>query len=57
MFKMKLIQEFNKYKHISFDLWLTLIKSNPEYKIKRNLLFREFFSVDIAIEFYAMNYP
>lgn len=24
-----------KYKHYSFDLWLTLIKSNPEFKIKR----------------------
>jgi putative hydrolase of the HAD superfamily len=26
-------------KHISFDLWLTLIKSNPEFKLKRNELF------------------
>lgn len=49
MSTMKLIQEFNKYKHISFDLWLTLIKSNPEYKIKRDLLFKAFFSIDAPI--------
>lgn len=38
------------YSHFSFDLWLTLIKSNPEFKIKRNLLFRDFFAVDCPIE-------
>jgi putative hydrolase of the HAD superfamily len=27
-----------------------LIKSNPEFKIKRNLLFRDFFAIDCAIE-------
>lgn len=27
------------YKHYSFDLWLTLIKSNPEFKKQRALLF------------------
>ncbi|ENA1802806.1 HAD family hydrolase [Flavobacterium psychrophilum] len=42
--------EYSKYKHISFDLWLTLIKSNPEFKNKRNLLFKDFFEVDCAIE-------
>ena len=38
------------YSHFSFDLWLTLIKSNPEFKIKRNLLFRDFFTIDCPIE-------
>lgn len=36
--------------HLSFDLWLTLIKSNPEFKIKRNLLFRDFFEADCSLE-------
>ena len=38
------------YQHISFDLWLTLIKSNPEFKQKRNLLFKNFFEIDSSIE-------
>jgi putative hydrolase of the HAD superfamily len=38
------------YKHISFDLWLTLIKSNPNYKSKRNQLFKEFFEIGYDIE-------
>lgn len=38
------------YNHLSFDLWLTLIKSNPKFKSKRNLLFRDFFEVDCTIE-------
>lgn len=49
MFNTQLIEEFNKYKHISFDLWLTLIRSNPEFKTKRNLLFRDFFAIDKPI--------
>lgn len=32
-------------KHVSFDLWLTLIKSNPEFKPLRNQLFSRFFGV------------
>jgi putative hydrolase of the HAD superfamily len=28
-------------KHYSFDLWLTLIKSNPEFKARRDLMFYE----------------
>lgn len=40
----------DNYSHLSFDLWLTLIKSNPEFKSKRNLLFRDFFEADCAIE-------
>lgn len=38
------------YKHISFDLWLTLIKSNPNYKSKRNQLFKDFFELEYDIE-------
>jgi putative hydrolase of the HAD superfamily len=33
-----------KYKHYSFDLWLTLIKSNPEFKRKRAEYFQEHFN-------------
>lgn len=29
------------YKHYSFDLWLTLIKSNPKFKERRTLFFYE----------------
>jgi putative hydrolase of the HAD superfamily len=47
---MKLKLEYSKYKHLSFDLWLTLIKSNPEFKKKRNLLFKDFFEVDYSID-------
>ena len=47
---MKLELEYSNYKHFSFDLWLTLIKSNPEFKKKRNFLFKDFFEVDCAIE-------
>ena len=42
--------EYSKYKHISFDLWLTLIKSNPEFKNKRNLLFKDFFELECSID-------
>ncbi|TDO96617.1 HAD family hydrolase [Flavobacterium sp. 245] len=41
---------YEKYSHISFDLWLTLIKSNPEFKSKRNALLRDFFEIDSDIE-------
>jgi putative hydrolase of the HAD superfamily len=50
LFKMHSIKNFHKYKHISFDLWLTLIKSNPAYKVRRNMLFKEFFSIQKPIE-------
>lgn len=32
------------YKHYSFDLWLTLIKSNPEFKIQRSRFFFQNFN-------------
>ena len=38
------------YTHISFDLWLTLIKSHPEFKGRRNLLFKDFFQINASIE-------
>lgn len=37
------------FEHYSFDLWLTLIKSNPHFKQKRNMLLRDFFCVDKKI--------
>jgi putative hydrolase of the HAD superfamily len=39
-----------KYSHFSFDLWLTLIRSNPEFKKKRNLLFKDFFEINAPLE-------
>ena len=41
---------YQNYKHLSFDLWLTLIKSNPEFKIKRNQLFKDFFEINQSID-------
>lgn len=41
---------YENYSHLSFDLWLTLIKSNPDFKQKRNLLFKDFFEIDKEIE-------
>lgn len=41
---------YSNHSHLSFDLWLTLIKSNPKFKSKRNLLFKDFFDVDCTIE-------
>ena len=42
--------DYSKHQHFSFDLWLTLIKSQPEFKEKRNLLFRDFFEIEHGIE-------
>lgn len=42
--------EYSNYKHLSFDLWLTLIKSNPEFKSRRNLLFKDYFEIDCSLE-------
>lgn len=47
---MERIPELYKYRHISFDLWLTLIKSNPEFKNKRNLLFKDHFNIAKPID-------
>jgi putative hydrolase of the HAD superfamily len=40
--------------HISFDLWLTLIKSNPEFKPLRNQLFARHFDIQRDPEDVAM---
>ena len=42
--------DYKNFKHISFDLWLTLIQSNLEFKAKRNLLFKDYFEIDSPIE-------
>ena len=39
-----------QHQHFSFDLWLTLIKSHPEFKNKRNLLFKDFFEIDCSMD-------
>ncbi len=43
-------QEFFDVHHISFDVWLTLIRSNPEFKKERDLLFKDFFSLPHPVE-------
>ncbi|MDG1276471.1 MAG: HAD family hydrolase [Algoriphagus sp.] len=42
--------DISPYKHFSFDLWLTLIRSNPLFKKQRDILFREYFSIEGSIE-------
>jgi len=42
--------DIHNHCHFSFDLWLTLIKSHPEFKSKRVELFSSFFNVDKPIE-------
>jgi putative hydrolase of the HAD superfamily len=38
--------DIRNHSHFSFDLWLTLIKSHPEFKAKRVELFSSFFDID-----------
>jgi putative hydrolase of the HAD superfamily len=40
----------NSVKHISFDVWQTLINSNVIFREKRNELLQDHFNVDIAVE-------
>lgn len=47
---MKTDIDIHRHDHFSFDLWLTLIKSHPEFKTKRVGLFSSFFNVDKPIE-------
>jgi len=42
--------DIHNHNHFSFDLWLTLIKSHPEFKAKRVELFSSFFNIDKPIE-------
>jgi putative hydrolase of the HAD superfamily len=41
--------DIHNHSHFSFDLWLTLIKSHPEFKAKRVELFSSFFDIDKPI--------
>ncbi|MGI9582499.1 HAD family hydrolase [Chryseobacterium sp. RRHN12] len=47
---MKTDIDIHNHCHFSFDLWLTLIKSHPEFKAKRVELFSSFFNVNKSIE-------
>lgn len=38
--------DINLHKHFSFDLWLTLIKSNPNFKNRRDVLFKDYFEIN-----------
>lgn len=42
--------DIHNHDHFSFDLWLTLIKSHPEFKAKRVELFSSFFAIDKPID-------
>lgn len=47
---MKTDIDIHNHCHFSFDLWLTLIKSHPEFKTKRVELFSSFFNIDKPID-------
>ncbi|SMP34984.1 HAD family hydrolase [Chryseobacterium profundimaris] len=47
---MKTDIDIHNHSHFSFDLWLTLIKSHPEFKAKRVELFSSFFDVKKSID-------
>ena len=47
---MNLEIDTSKYQHFSFDLWLTIIRSNPNFKLKRDQLLKEFFSINKNFE-------
>lgn len=47
---MKTDIDIHNHCHFSFDLWLTLIKSHPEFKTKRVELFTSFFNINKPIE-------
>lgn len=38
------IIKLDQYKHYSFDLWLTLIRSHPEFKYERSVYFQQQFN-------------
>lgn len=47
---MKTDIDIHNHSHFSFDLWLTLIKSHPEFKAKRVEMFSSFFEVKKPIQ-------
>lgn len=42
--------DIDLYQHFSFDLWLTIIKSNPDFKLKRDQLFKDFFDLPNSLD-------
>ena len=42
--------DFFNVQHVSFDIWLTLIKSNPQFKTARTRLFKRFFDLPHAVD-------
>jgi len=40
----------HEIQHISFDVWMTLLRSNPNFKPTRNQLIKSFFSLNNSIE-------
>lgn len=42
--------EFFDVHHVSFDLWLTLIRSNPLFKKKRDELLKDFFLLEVPVD-------
>lgn len=42
--------DFFNVRHVSFDLWLTLIKSNPVFKQKRDELLKSYFQIPHPVE-------
>ncbi|MFP5041353.1 HAD family hydrolase [Parasediminibacterium sp. JCM 36343] len=48
--------DYRQFKHISFDLWLTLIQSNPYHKQKRNELLIDFFNIDAELSVVSATY-
>ena len=40
----------SQHSHFSFDLWLTVIKSHPEFKAKRVELFSAFFNLNLPLD-------
>jgi len=42
--------DIHNHSHFSFDLWLTLIKSHPQFKAKRVELFASFFDIKKPVD-------
>lgn len=47
---MKTDIDIHNHSHFSFDLWLTLIKSHPQFKAKRVELFASFFDIKKPVD-------
>ena len=42
--------EIDNFEHFSFDLWMTVIKSNPNFKPQRTELLKEHFSLNKTVD-------